>query len=290
MIMNKSRTGNADIIKFPDQRPVAREIKPVADNDSSAGSPLDQAQELIHNAWETPDPIESIELAEEALKISPDCADAWVLLAERTAETPEQALEFYRKGVEAGERAIGPEAFNEYAGHFWGHLETRPYMRARGGLAGCLWAKGEHDTAISHYYAMLELNPNDNQGIRYLLLTCLISTSQFAAARELIKEHEDEISTNWTYTRTLLEFIENGDTPASRAHRRIAVAANKYVPAYISGRRKLPALPFEYIRIGDKSEAVNYVLENRAVWRATPGAIAWLLKAKSNKKSGRGRR
>ena len=68
MIMNKPRAGNADIIKFPDQRPVAREIKPVADNDSSARSPLDQAQELIHNAWETPDPIESIELAEEALR------------------------------------------------------------------------------------------------------------------------------------------------------------------------------------------------------------------------------
>ena len=148
---------------------------------------------------------------------------------------------------------------------------------------------GEHDTAISHYYAMLKLNPNDNQGIRYLLLTCLISTSRYAAARELIKEHEDEISTPWTYTRTLLEFIENGDSPASRAHRKIAIAANKYVPAYLSGRRKLPALPFEYIQIGDKSEAVNYVLENRTVWRATPGATAWLLKAKS-KKSGNSRR
>ena len=50
---------------------------------------------------------------------------------EETAETPEQALELYRKGVEAGERALGSESFNEYAGHFWGHLETRPYMRAR---------------------------------------------------------------------------------------------------------------------------------------------------------------
>ncbi len=288
--MNKSRTGNADIIKFPDRKPGAREFKPVADNDASTRSALDQAQELIYDAWETPDPIECIELAEKALKISPDCADAWVLLAEETAESPEQALDFYQKGLEAGERALGPEGFKEYAGHFWGFLETRPYMRARCGLARCLWAMGEHDSAIRHYYAMLELNPNDNQGIRYLLLTCLISTSQYAAARVLIKEHEGEVSTDWTYTRTLLEFIENGDNPASQAHRKLALAANKYVPAYLTGRRKLPAFPFEYIRIGEESEAVNYVLENRAVWRATPGAIAWLLKAASNKKSGKRRR
>ena len=287
--MSKSKTDSADIIGFPDRRSVEREIKTVADITSSGRSALYQAQELIYDAWETPDPIECIELAEEALKISPDCADAWVLLAEETAESPEQALEFYQKGVEAGERALGPESFNEYAGHFWGHLDTRPYMRARCGLAECLWAMGEHDTTISHYYAMLKLNPNDNQGIRYLLLTCLMSTSQYAGARELIKEYEGDVSADWAYTRTLLAFIENGDSPVSRTHRKTAIATNKYVPAYLSGRRKLPAFPFEYIQMGDKSEAVNYVLDSRAFWRATRGAVAWLLKATSNKKSGKGR-
>ena len=287
--MSKSKTDSADIIGFPDRRSVEREIKTVADITSSGRSALYQAQELIYDAWETPDPIECIELAEEALKISPDCADAWVLLAEETAESPEQALEFYQKGVEAGERALGPESFNEYAGHFWGHLDTRPYMRARCGLAECLWAMGEHDTTISHYYAMLKLNPNDNQGIRYLLLTCLMSTSQYAGARELIKEYEGDVSADWAYTRTLLAFIENGDSPVSRTHRKTAIATNKYVPAYLSGQRKLPAFPFEYIQMGDKSEAVNYVLDSRAFWRATRGAVAWLLKATSNKKSGKGR-
>ena len=34
--------------------------------------------------------------------------------------------------------ALGPRGFKQYAGHFWGFLETRPYMRARAGLAGTL--------------------------------------------------------------------------------------------------------------------------------------------------------
>ena len=287
--MSTSKKDSADIIGFPDRRLVERGIKSVADTAASARSALDQAQEMIYDAWETPDPIERIELAENALKISPACADAWVLLAEETAESPEQALEFYQKGVEAAERALGPEKFNEYAGHFWGHLDTRPYMRARSGLAESLWMMAEHDAAIGHYNTMLELNPNDNQGIRYILLTCLMSTRQYASAWELIKKYEGDVCAAWAYTRALLAFIENGDSPVSRMHRKAAIAVNKYVPAYLSGLRKLSVLPLEYIQIGDKSEAVSYVLENRDVWRATSGSVAWLLKATSDKQRGKRR-
>jgi hypothetical protein len=66
-----------------------------------------------------------------ALGISPLCADAYVLLAEE-AQSIEEARDLYAKGVEAGELALGPQGFEEYAGHFWDFLETRPYMRARG--------------------------------------------------------------------------------------------------------------------------------------------------------------
>lgn len=131
---------------------------------------LGQAQELIYNAWETADRKRRVALAQKAIGISPDCADAYVLLAEETA-TLDEALEFYRKGVEAGERALGRQAFESDAGHFWGILETRPYMRARAGLARCLWESGKRDEALAHYREMLRLNPNDNQGLRYVLVS-----------------------------------------------------------------------------------------------------------------------
>ena len=60
--------------------------------------------------------------------------------------------------------ALGAEGFEEYAGHFWGFLETRPYMRARAGLAIALIKLGDESAAIEHFRAMLKLNPNDNQG------------------------------------------------------------------------------------------------------------------------------
>ncbi len=135
---------------------------------------LERAQELVYQAWESPEHGERIRLAMEALKVSRECADAYVLLAQEAAETVEQALDLYRRGVEAGERALGPRAFQEDRGHFWGVVETRPYMRAREGLAACLWQTDERGEAVEHYEEMLRLNPNDNQGIRYRLLACLL--------------------------------------------------------------------------------------------------------------------
>ena len=105
-----------------------------SDGDDAA---LWQAQELMYEAWDTGAKRERIELAKRALEISDLCADAHVLLAEEVAKTLVEARRHYEAGVAAGERALGAQAFERDAGHFWGLLETRPYMRARAGLAEC---------------------------------------------------------------------------------------------------------------------------------------------------------
>ena len=111
-------------------------------------SAVDEAQEIMYDAWEAPTRQRAVALARKALEVSPDCADAYNLLAEETAETLEEAIELYEKGVEAGERALGKKAFKEDVGYFWGLLETRPYMRARAGLAQCLWVAGQGEEAV----------------------------------------------------------------------------------------------------------------------------------------------
>ena len=85
----------------------------------------------------------------------------------------EKALELYRKGGERA-NALGKEAFETEMRHFWGLLETRPYLRARAGLAQSLWDCGLHDAAIAHWRGILRLIPNDNQAIRYVLAARLL--------------------------------------------------------------------------------------------------------------------
>src|SRR5437588_3008456 len=115
----------------------------------AADTPLERAQTRIEQAFEEADEQRRVQLAQEALALCPDCADAYVLLAEQ-AGSRKEALTLFEQGVAAGERALGPEAFQEAAGHFWGLLETRPYMRARFGLANVLWALARRDEAITH--------------------------------------------------------------------------------------------------------------------------------------------
>ena len=132
-----------------------------------------KAQEVMYEAWDRATSRSRIALAHKALAISPLCADAYNLLAEEAA-TIAKARDLYARGLEAGELALGPKGFEEYEGHFWGFLETRPYVRARHGLAQSLLELGEEAAAVGHFRAMLKLNPGDNQGIRYLLLGSLL--------------------------------------------------------------------------------------------------------------------
>ena len=166
-------------------------------------TPLEEAQELIYEAFETGSHRKRVQLAKKALKVSSDCADAYVLLAEETAKDPEEAKELYEKGVQAGESALGEEAFEEDAGHFWGILETRPYMRARQGLALASWELGERSEAIAHYQQMLHLNPNDNQGVRYLLANALLEEGLDDDLGELLESYEDDAGAGWVYARAL---------------------------------------------------------------------------------------
>ena len=67
---------------------------------------LFEAQDLMYAAFEAKGARRAA-LARQALTISPDCADAYLLLAEETAANVEEARELLEQGVAAGERSLG---------------------------------------------------------------------------------------------------------------------------------------------------------------------------------------
>lgn len=237
-------------------------------------TPLEQAQDLMYEAWNATGK-RRVALARQALEISPDCADAYVLLAEETARTPEEARDLYEQGMKAGERALGAEAFTEGAGDFWGVIETRPYMRAREGLAQSLWVLGERQQAIEHYTDMLRLNPNDNQGIRYVLATCLLKEGADEALGKLLAQYEDDAAAVWMYTRALWKFRQEGASEEANDTLVEAFEQNPFVPLYLTTIKELPNRRPAYIGFGDENEAAVYVVENAEAWLETPGAIEW---------------
>jgi tetratricopeptide (TPR) repeat protein len=242
---------------------------------STASTPLEVAQDVMYEAFEARG-RRQVQLIRRALALSPDCADAYALLAERAA-SPATARPFYEQAVAAGERALGPEAFSDPDRSWWGDIETRPYMRARAGLAECLLAIGDTNAAAAHFRALLQLNPGDNQGLRYRLLTTLLRAGRNAEAESLLAEYADEQSPTFKYAAVLLA-LRRQDQPAARRLLRAAMKANRRVPAYLAGLRDLPPeLPSHYA-IGSDDEAVLCADDLMEPWSDTPGAAAWLRK------------
>ncbi len=241
----------------------------------AALTPLEQAQDLVYQAFEARG-RKQIQLVRKALQICPDCADAYVLLAERCSDA-EKACNFYMEGVDAGKRALGTQFFDEEAGHFWGILQTRPYMRARFGLAQCLEELGNLDEAVGHYRELLRLNPNDNQGVRDILLPCLLKVNADNEAAELLKQYkEDKFLAIWCYTRALLTFRQKGHTATARNHLKKAIGVNRYVPKYLLGYEEMPELLPSSYSPGSEEEAVICAELLVDVWEETEDAMEWL--------------
>jgi tetratricopeptide (TPR) repeat protein len=243
---------------------------------SLKSDPVEAAQEVIYDAWEASDRRRRVALAKKALELSPLCADAYALLGQETARNLDEAIGLYRQGIAAGEKALGKASFRDDVGHFWGILETRPYMRARHGLAQALWDKGLRDEAVTHYRDMLRLNPNDNQGIRYLLMDCLLMLGRDDEAATLIKRYKEDSSTAWSWSRALLTFRRSGDCRESRSALSKAIDDNAHVAALLLGDKKMPRQLPAYISMGGKDEAVAYVHGAAMAWVAAPDALAWL--------------
>ena len=270
----RKRRAQPALPPIPDRRAMERSLAGLVGRQGDDA--LRTAQEFMYDAWEATTKRRRVALAGKALASSPLCADAYVLLAEETAGSVSEALDLYRKGVEAGELAIGKDAFERDVGHFWGLLETRPYMRARSGLAQALWVFGEREDAIAHYHDMLRLNPNDNQGIRNLLAACCVEMERYDELDVLLEDYAGDRSAAWTYTGTLAAFRRTGDTQRSRNLLAKAIQSNRHVPPLLLGRPKLPRLSPDYITMGGNDEAIEYVREFGPGWRRTPGAVAWL--------------
>jgi tetratricopeptide (TPR) repeat protein len=270
----RRRPSADDLPALPDRRAMERALHGIV-GQADPGTPQGQAQELLFEAFEENDPQSRVERARQALALWPDCADAYVLLAEN-AGSRKESLALYAQGVAAGERALGPEIFEQEAGHFWSLLETRPYMRARVGLAHSLWTAGRREEAVRHLQEMLRLNPNDNQGVRYTLAGFLLFLDRDDHLARLLQQYPDEGLATWAYSKALLTFRQEGDTAEARELLEQAKKSNRHVPDYLLGR-KFPSdqRPGPYSP-GDENEALNYIGGFMAAWKETPEAITWL--------------
>lgn len=242
--------------------------------ESNPETPAEKAQDLMYEAFGAQGK-KRITLAKKALEIYPDCADAHVLLADEEAKTLDAAIALFQRGVEAGLRSFPPNWKENWTGSFWSVLETRPYMRAKLGLAECLTEAGEIGQAITHYREMISLNPNDNQGVRYELATLLLTEQKDSEVRVLMALYPEDPSSLWHYVEALLVYRRDGPGPTAIAALEEAFAVNRYVPLFLVAGG-VPEQPDTY-GFGDASEAIVIIHLMARAWTSTPDYMPWVM-------------
>ncbi|HEY3383647.1 MAG TPA: hypothetical protein VGK32_17930 [Vicinamibacterales bacterium] len=245
-----------------------------------ATTPLERAQELAYRAHGAPG-RRQLQLVRDALRLSPDCADAYLTLAERQRE-PERGLPLFNQATEAVERILGSEELKRRKGHFWDSPQTRTYLRARFGAAAALRALDRVPDAIAEYRRLIELDTDDHAGAGYYLLAVLLETGRDQEAVELLDEYEDD-GPEWAYGHVLWMFRNR---PVSAAHEALkeALASHPVVALLLSepedadpddGEQTDPlrGLASEDDEI---EEALDCLTLFRRAWELTPGAVEWL--------------
>ena len=244
---------------------------------AAALSPREEAQELAWRSMEAKTAEQARAFAQQALAKDPDCVDALVTMATLDARSAKEAIAALERAVAAGARSLGVEFFQQNKGHFWGILETRPYMRARMELAALHRGEGHIRKAIAHYEGLLELNPNDNQGVRDELLGCYLAAGELEGARGLLKQYgNDMIMATFAWGRVLERYLSR-DLAGARAALQRARKANRFVELYFAAARTLPeSLPDTY-SLGSEEEAVLCVANLMGAWVKHQDALFWLL-------------
>lgn len=235
----------------------------------------EQAQDLVEEAYDLPIRA-AIKNIDVALNKNPDCIEAYEFMGS-VQRSIESALDYYEKGVNIGKRIFGGEYLKDHKGQFWGFHETRPFMRCMFKYSDCLYILGKKDACISVLEEMIELNPNDNQGVRDQLMLYLLEKNEFDKFKKYSKEYSEDGGVYAHFNRALFAFKKEGESEKSNDLLRTAIEENKFVLPMLVSSKLQTELPNTY-GIGDKNEAKYYSVFAQKIWQQTPGVVKWLMK------------
>lgn len=263
---------------FKNDRERSKFWRMMEDEQATANAKLD---ELIDLAYEAESEKEVADLTEKILQIDPENTEALVLLGQ-LQEDLDKATAYFEKAVQSAERKLGKAYFQKNKGYFWGLIETRPYMRALFGLAECYTEKEEVDKAIAIYLKMIDLNPNDNQGVRYSLAASYLEKADLPGYESLVELFEEEASAFFQFNHSLYLLLKTGRSLKANRQLRKAAQANGYVIDYLTFAEDYFEIPDTYT-LGEESEAIVYTSIAGLAWAKHAKAMAWLFDYKANK-------
>lgn len=254
----------------------------VFDSESGAFSfPGDKFDALIDEFDELLDAHQSGRLAakpyvaalERLIAAVPEFIDAHAHLASHWHRQgkPKKALDTALLGLRIANSLI-PEGFNGRIE--WGHLDNRPYLRAMHIALLSYMRLRRHRDAVVLIELMLARNPNDNQGVRYLLGSEALRAGDYRHARAVFEAEADSYPPYW-YELALSHMLKDEWLPAATALRR-GFAANPYIAELLGGNpQPAPLAIWHGTSMAEPETACDYIQMYGNLWHLQPDSLAF---------------
>ena len=174
-------------------------------------------------------------------------------------DNPLETIEDYQRAIDLFRTTKGEEYFKEHTGQFWLLKETRPFMMHLLEQAMLLLKEGQKEKGVNQLEYILELNPGDNQGIRYILISQFLELNRLKEAEDLLDFYDEEYSTTWAFSELLLSIKNKEDKKIIKGLYEEAIELNEHVVPFLIRVKKLPKDFPGYYSMGDENEAIIYV-------------------------------
>jgi len=291
----------SDVIEDMDIPDEADELPlPVSESNYLAAPPVNQGEELDwHEVFPLNKPFSVNMLAPDDDVWSPVVEDAWMTFLEANDEAFDSldilddlanAVQAHEQSLMTGfdelllrpllrrahtivERAVGADECIRLA---WVCVENRPALRCLVNLAFLEERMGNERAMFDIAGQVLALNPNDNHGLRNMIINDRLRRNDNIGALRLANDYPADFHPDIAFGHALALFRLGRLDEAIVAVQDAVVDLPK-VPRYLLAKRvRKPKIDSVGVRMGGDDQAWLYRQEMRDAWQATPGALDWL--------------
>lgn len=176
---------------------------------ASETTALEAANEIIYSIPPDASPTASRVAARKALKLSPDCIGAYLVLGD-AEKSRGKAIKHYEAAAACGRRIHAHliSQLEEGGPGLWIFHEARDFMIALECIAESYDEIDDFDRRLALHEEMIRLNPNDNQGVRGALLWAYLSSARLDDAKQLLARFSKDTITAIVYGRALVALID----------------------------------------------------------------------------------